>query len=90
LFSLYVVYLSHVYYIKDDIFEIVIIDSDLENEDDLDDLLFMHLHNENNIVIKKELYGSPISWGLHMGLAHTLCLLNVNLKRNLKSDCSKF
>jgi len=54
LFSLCVVYLSHVCYIMDDIFEIAILDSDSEDEDDLDDLLLMHLHNENNIVIRKE------------------------------------
>jgi len=44
-----------------------------------DDLLLMHLHNENNIVIRKEVYGSPVFWGLHMDFAHTLPLPKVNL-----------
>jgi len=79
LISLYVVYLKHVCYIMDDIFEIAILDSDTEDEDELDDLLLMHLHNENNLVIRKELYGSPISWVLYMGFGLTLPLSNVNL-----------
>jgi len=47
----------------DDIFEIAIPHSDSEDEDDLDDVVLMHLHNENNIV--PHLLGSSYGFFAH-------------------------